>query len=486
MSKLKSIASVSSGVIECLTGAGLIFGWPGLKYVLKKEKYFLDCPEVKVENATELITNCTSENYEYQNSQIINVYIVASLALSFSTLFNGWFFDKFGTFAARCLASTLFLSGCLMMVFSDPKFSGILYPAMCCFSVGGILLLVTNIQTGNLFAKGRSSIITLLNGSLDSSSFMFLLVKIMYNSNLTLSFIFTLFSVLTAFQVARTLFLMPVKIIPFPLPKNFELGLFVKNQIYKKDNEMIDLNKDDGEVQEKEAMLEPTTEQAGQLMKCFTNFSFWLNVMHIGLLQVRNYFYLGTVDGHLKSLSEDENIYSYLTVFGFCQLFGACFAPLNGILLDVFMKVFGKSYKPEAAKMRALSISLLTTSMLGVVFSISCSVASLNVQYISFVLQVVFRSFLYGGSASFIALSFPGECFGKLYGVTMTVAGVIGLLLFPLKSLHANLKYDFSVINYSFVVLCALTLVHPICLWIKSNKVQGEITTDCDDKKEMI
>ena len=486
MTKVKYIASVSTAVVECLTGAGLIFGWPAIQYVLEKEKYFLDCPEIVNKNTSDVTTNCTSENYDYQKSQILFVYIIASLTLSFSTLFNGWFFDKFGTFSARCLASTLFLSGCLMVIFSEPKFSGILYPAMCCFSVGGILLLVTNIQTGNLFAKGRSSIITLLNGSLDSSSFMFLLVKMMYNSGLTLSFIFTLFAALTAFQVARTLFLMPVKIIPFPLPKNFKLGLFAKKQNYEKDNEMTDLNKDDGEVQEKEAMLEPSIKKTGQLMKCFTNISFWLNVMHIGLLQVRNYFYLGTVKGHLESLSKDENIFSYLTVFGFCQLFGACFAPLNGILLDVFMKVFGKNYKPEAAKMRALSISLLTTSMLGVVFSISCSVNSLNVQYISFVLQVVFRSFLYGGSASFIALSFPGECFGKLYGVTMTVAGVIGLLLFPLKSLHANLEYDFNVINNSFVVLCALTLVHPICLWLKSNKIQGSVSNDCDDKKEMI
>ena len=485
MTKFKSIASVSTAVIECLTGAGIIFGWQGINSVLQKEKYFLYCQEVNVTNGSNVIDNCTKENYEYQNSQLLNVYIVATLALSFSTLFNGWFFDKFGTFAARSLASFLFLSGCLMMIFSGPSFSGILYPAMCCFAVGGILLLVTNIQTGNLFAEGRSSIITLLNGSLDSSSFMFLLVKMMYDANLKLSLIFTLFAVLTAFQVARTFFLMPVRIIPFPLPKNFKLGVFIKKQNYGTDKEMIDLNKDD-DSKEKELMLKPSNKQTSQLTKCFMNISFWLNVMHLGLLQVRNYFYLGTVSNHLIGLTEDKNIDSYITVFGICQLFGACFAPLNGVLLDVFIKVFSKNYNPEAAKMRALSISLFTTSMLGIVFSVSCSVNILNVQYISFVLQVVFRSFLYGGSASFIALSFPGEYFGKLYGVTMTVAGVIGLLLFPLKTLHANMDYDFSVINYSFVVVCVLTLVHPICLWMKSIKVQGTVSTDYEDKKAIV
>ena len=37
--------SVATGALECLTSAGLIFGWPSVEYVLKKEGFMLNpCP----------------------------------------------------------------------------------------------------------------------------------------------------------------------------------------------------------------------------------------------------------------------------------------------------------------------------------------------------------------------------------------------------------------------------------------------------------
>ncbi|MEQ2223468.1 hypothetical protein ILYODFUR_037050 [Ilyodon furcidens] len=53
-----------------------------------------------------------------------------------------------------------------------------LFPALSCIAVGGILLLMTNMQVGNLFAAHRSTIITLYNGAFDSSSAVFLIIKV--------------------------------------------------------------------------------------------------------------------------------------------------------------------------------------------------------------------------------------------------------------------------------------------------------------------
>lgn len=91
----------------------------------------------------------------------------------------------------------------------SPDLAVLLFPAMSMLSVGGILLILTNMQVGgmsepsphiwgtlpgggdtdsitvgsacqvgNLFGKYRSIIITLYNGAFDSSSAIFLIIKV--------------------------------------------------------------------------------------------------------------------------------------------------------------------------------------------------------------------------------------------------------------------------------------------------------------------
>ncbi|MEQ2316994.1 hypothetical protein AMECASPLE_038248, partial [Ameca splendens] len=72
----------------------------------------------------------------------------------------------------------LYTAGTLLVAFSNAAYSLMLFPALSCIAVGGILLLMTNMQVGNLFAAHRSTIITLYNGAFDSSSAVFLIIKV--------------------------------------------------------------------------------------------------------------------------------------------------------------------------------------------------------------------------------------------------------------------------------------------------------------------
>ncbi|XP_035747253.1 solute carrier family 43 member 3 [Egretta garzetta] len=74
--------------------------------------------------------------------------------------------------------SSLYTGGTLLVAFSTPELAVLLFPAMSMLSVGGILLILTNMQVGNLFGKYRSIIITLYNGAFDSSSAIFLIIKV--------------------------------------------------------------------------------------------------------------------------------------------------------------------------------------------------------------------------------------------------------------------------------------------------------------------
>lgn len=50
-------------------------------------------------------------------------------------------------------------------------------------------------------------------------------------------------------------------------------------------------------------------------------------------------------------------------------------------------------------------LSLVVTVVLGLLFSIAAAVPMLPVQFGTFVLQVLSRSFLYGGNAAFLAIA---------------------------------------------------------------------------------
>ncbi|XP_029821594.1 solute carrier family 43 member 3 [Manacus vitellinus] len=115
-----------------------------------------------------------------------------------------------------CPLSSLYAGGTLLVAFSTPELAVLLFPAMSMLSVGGILLILTNMQVGNLFGKYRSIIITLYNGAFDSSSAIFLIVKLLYAQGLSLQAMFLFLAACSAWHLLRTLFLMPRTRVPYP------------------------------------------------------------------------------------------------------------------------------------------------------------------------------------------------------------------------------------------------------------------------------
>uniref|UniRef100_F6QX81 Solute carrier family 43 member 3 n=1 Tax=Macaca mulatta TaxID=9544 RepID=F6QX81_MACMU len=79
--------------------------------------------------------------------------------------------------------------------------------------------------------------------------------------------------------------------------------------------------------------------------------------------------------------------------------------------------------------------SLALTSLLCLGFALCASVPVLPLQYLTFILQVISRSFLYGSNAAFLTIAFPSEHFGKLFGLVMALSAVVSLLQFPIFTL---------------------------------------------------
>ncbi|XP_032870083.1 solute carrier family 43 member 3-like [Amblyraja radiata] len=128
-----------------------------------------------------------------------------------------------------CFRSFLYTVGNLMVAFATTASALLLFPAVTLIGVGGMLVLTTNIKAGNLFGRNRSTVITLYNGAFNSGAAVFLLVKVAFEAGLPLKSIFLFISCLSVLQILFTVFLLPWKYIPYPLPEGYTYGVKFEN-----------------------------------------------------------------------------------------------------------------------------------------------------------------------------------------------------------------------------------------------------------------
>ncbi|NXC43778.1 S43A3 protein, partial [Penelope pileata] len=448
--RAKRLGTLFSGLLECGAFCGIIFGWASLVYVLKDLGYFQQWCQASASlhpNVT-LQPDCSG-----QDEQFSLVFTIGSFMNNFMTLPMGYVFDRFGTTVARLIAISLYTGGTLLVAFSTPELAVLLFPAMSMLSVGGILLILTNMQVGNLFGKYRSIIITLYNGAFDSSSAIFLIIKVLYERGLSLRAMFLFMAACSAWHLLRTLFLMPRMRIPYPLPPAYDYGLQCpgRSQSYRTYEEKR-LPEDNGP---EEVPLEPSAPKgdsgvlhgagcecglvAGEpFWPCVLSWLFGWHVVWLSAMQLRHYLFIGTLNPLLDHLARGDThlVSTYTNAFAFTQLCGVLCAPWNGLILDRHKR--GKASRPEGnraqgalADLRASVLSLVVTVTQCVLFSICAAVPVLPVQFATFVLQVISRSFLYGGNAAFLAIAFPPQHFGKLYGLAMALSALVALLQYP-------------------------------------------------------
>ncbi|KAF1582069.1 UNVERIFIED_CONTAM: Solute carrier family 43 member 3, partial [Eudyptes pachyrhynchus] len=449
----KRLGTLLSGLLECGAFCGIIFGWASLVFVLKDLGYFeyLCQPTATPSPNRTLLPDCSQ-----QDEQFSLVFTIGSFMNNFMTFPMGFIFDRFGTTVARLIAISLYTGGTLLVAFSTPELAVLLFPAMSMLSVGGILLILTNMQVGNLFGKYRSIIITLYNGAFDSSSAIFLIIKVLYERGLSLRAMFLFMAACSAWHLLRTLFLMPRTRIPYPLPPAYDYGLRCpgRSQSYRTYEE----KRPPGEAGPEDTPLEPSAPRGA-------GGGAWLR--GVGLVcggQGGDGLGLGgrghVGDGHVCEVGvsagascgpgyADEGgvarggrghawVCTYTNAFAFTQLCGVLCAPWNGLILDRHKR--GETPRPQGAlgalaDLRASVLSLAVTVTQCVLFSVCAAVPILPVQFATFVLQVLSRSFLYGGNAAFLAIAFPPQHFGKLYGLAMALSALVALLQYPCVTL---------------------------------------------------
>ncbi|XP_035516480.1 solute carrier family 43 member 3-like [Morone saxatilis] len=481
--RLRYRLTLASGMLECLCFAGVVFGFASLVFVLKEDGYFSQLC-VSVPDAS---GNLTSADCSRQDEQFSLVFTIASFLNNFLTLVNGYLFDRFGTMVTRLLGICLYTTGTLLVAFSSAVFSELLFPALSCIAVGGILLLLTNMQVGNLFAAHRSTIITLYNGAFDSSSAVFLIIKVLYEQGICLRSSFLVLSFCSIIHLLRTFLLMPRRHIPYPLPQYYTYGVncsqantYNVEQLERmRDGAMTDSQQSGGRDNVPPAPEDGTEAQdsgkEASFRSCVLSWFFLWHILWLSIMQLRHYLFIGTLNPMLNRLANnDPNLVSqYTNAFAMTQLCGVLCAPWNGLLMD---RHKGKPLAPgeteQEADLRSSTLSLFLTSLQCLLFSVCASVPFLPLQYLTFVLQVLNRSFLYGGNAAFISIAFPACHFGKLYGLVMSMSAVVSLLQYPCFALvKGALDGDPFFVDIALTLLTLLVFIHPAYVFFHCRRI---------------
>ncbi|MCI4379739.1 hypothetical protein PGIGA_G00231730 [Pangasianodon gigas] len=466
-----------SGLLECLCFAGILFGWASLVFVLKSDGFFSYLCVNSTVNGT--ITKDCSE----QDEQLSIIFTIASFMNNFFTLPNGFVFDHFGTTVTRLLGISIYTTGTLLIAFSNVALSVLLYPALSLIAVGGILFLVTNMQVGNLFGARRSTIITLYNGAFDSSSAVFLVVKLLYQDGVSLRSSLIFLSCCSVFHLIRTFLLMPRRHIPYPLPENYTYGLRCGDAQTSSESENVSGKSTIQNYQATEttpfkednsAKTNNPDMPVRSFKSCIFSWFFLWHLLWLSIMQLRHYLFIGTLNPMLNHLAAGDPslVSTYTNAFAFTQLCGILCAPWNGLIMDRNKgKPREKGQSESEADLKAAILSLCVTVVQCVLFSLCAAIPLLPLQYLTFILQVLNRSFLYGGNAAFISVAFPPAHFGKLYGTVMALSAVVSLLQYPCFSLiNGPLDGDPFAVNVALTILSCLAFIHPLYVFLQCRR----------------
>lgn len=522
-----NITCLVLGFIECFCFAGVIFGWFNLRTILEREHYFGACDALEVSakhnvsaqiNGTESETShvvsarktalrddCSSDS----DAMYTLVFTISSSMLNYSSLFTGLFLDIFGTLVCKVIATLLYTGGLILLAISTKDSSWLVFVGFSfLLPIGGYWHFISNVQIGNLFGKWQGTVITLFSGLFDSSSFVLRVFLELYDLGIGMGTLFFSYACLSSVLLLNAVFFLPRTHIPYPLPQDWNRNYKPPSKKETKQSESG--HKDDGKDKletkcddkdniavedEKQAVFNGIADNADMTandeqvkvessfwVECVFTRKFLFHVVFVAVNQLKIYIFLSIVYDFLDTFDlTSDQLDQMGRVFGISQLTGVVWAPIVGLIVDRNKK---KGNRSPTDMLSDFALPLFITCVLGSLCSLLLLVPNeANVQYLSFVGQVVLRAFTYGLAFSYIGCNFPSHHMGKLIGILMATAATFSLLQYPLiQSAHLIFDGDFFWMHVLLLLLGILPFAHPLNIWYEMRKVKKQVLTNTISK----
>lgn len=207
VSRTKRILQVSIAVLYCLLAAGVVFGFAALKPVLVQEGVYRDtCTPQEVDDG---VWVC----YE-QELRLNLMFTVAAVSTNVCALPVGTILDRYGPRVASIIGVVFLTLGALCMAFAaDLPFDAYI-PGYLFLALGGPFVFISSFQLSNTFPKHSGLILALLTGAFDTSSAVFLVYRLIYQSthaSFTPKKFFLIYLIIPALILLAQIFIMPAE-----------------------------------------------------------------------------------------------------------------------------------------------------------------------------------------------------------------------------------------------------------------------------------
>ncbi|XP_033745169.1 solute carrier family 43 member 3-like [Pecten maximus] len=490
-------------IIETFLFAGLLYGWAPMVWIFKQEGVYADlCPDS---------TNVSYFSYHYNMSTVAqstyNVMTMGSsspapkttadkeqdfkcppqddkFALAFtigsaifcaSSAAYGITVYKTGTRMTRTIAMVMFFGGATMLAFVDKEKPWLVFPGLTIMGVGGLPVLITNAQISNLFVKGSSTFIGLLCGAYDASSSVLLIIKLAYEKGFHSQYSYGILAALHVLVAVSTFVFLPKDRIrkqeksnPTDEEEHVESCITeipniqdTNTSVYGKTTEP--LNGD----------LDMSEKRHPSLKSCILSNTYILHVLWVCILQLRFYYFLGTMNSYLTRITDNNKLLvsHFTNTMMYTMVGGAVSSSFAGVLYDWQRKIFSGRRSHIQRQLLPSILPMGVGSCLGILLSLLVLLPSLDILYVDFIVMTLLRSFLYSAGTTFLTTVFPSEYFEMLYGIMIISAGIFGCLQFALFTWSQS--YLGAILHSDVFCICltATSLIHPIYHWVKCRRV---------------
>ncbi|XP_033762512.1 solute carrier family 43 member 3-like [Pecten maximus] len=476
----RKAAVVLLSLLEVLLFGGLQYGWVSLLYIIKQEKVF--------ENLCFKSNNVTSGNGSLSTSdetclpQDERFNLVFSIGIAVFTLISaltGHLYYKFGVKKVRALSITVLVAGVISFGFTSQEIPWLVLPGIVFVGVAGLSLLISNMQVAVLLPKASSVYIGLLSGCYDSSVVTQMAVKALYENGISHAYSYMGVAILCVVISGLCTLIHPGLENKSSTSANADdvvkdMGDNVKpigsiNASFNNDEKHLKVLPAETTA-DKEIVYDNQVSpfasddiKSPSIGSIICSRLYILHVLWMSALLLRFYYFIGSINRLLEQTLENDRQVSYFTdVMAYTMLGGMASSFIAGQVFQVQNKWFTGTMKTV--------VPLAVTSCLGILLSSLSFVTSTTVLYADFVVLTFFRSFVYSVNMDFVIISFPQKFMSVLYGLVISVSGMLSLTQYALFTWTTRYEDAMNHVNIFLLCLSVISLLHPILIFTSQKK----------------
>ncbi|KAK5093684.1 hypothetical protein LTR70_005683 [Exophiala xenobiotica] len=463
VSKSRRVLQVGIAIVYCLFAAGIVFGYAAIKPVLIDEGVYKNyCTREELREGT---TPCYG-----QEIRLNLMFTIAAVSTNVAALPIGTILDRFGPRVCGIIGSLLLTLGALLFAFAGQASVDAYIPGYLFLALGGPFVFISSFQLSNTFPQHSGLVLALLTGAFDSSSALFLLFRLLYestNGRLSTQRLFLIYLVVPVFILVVQLFVMPkesYKSISEVVGEVEEEAIAPTPPEYNEDERQLHRERRDSTATEIQSLLDKSTnkkradreEQKNDrsgVWGALHGYTAWeqiktwwfvLITLFTVVQMTRINYFVATVRSQERWLLGSEARAETVNEFFDIAL------PVGGVLSIPFIgTVLDHTSTPIA-----LGILVFFATVIGVLGCLPYMWAAIG----NVALFVIYRPFYYTAVSDYSAKVFGFQTFGKVYGLIICLAGILNFIQSPLDAL-THTVFNLNPIPINLILLaCAVAV----------------------------